>query len=162
MAAQGIKEPMAAKTRGYAHRIDIVAPASRVWTALIEPKLLSRWFGPGAEVRPRAGGTFDVNLDPGIPRQASIDVFEPGRRLRLVYLPPAGLPPYDGAMVDDFMLEREGPNTIVRLLGSGIPHEEPWDEYYLKLRVHSERALARLKVLLERKVSPPANPGVPT
>ena len=150
---------MAAKTRGYAHRIDINAPASRVWVALIEPKLLARWFGPNAEVKPCVGGTFDSTLDPGIHRQASIDVFEPGRRLRLVYLPPAGLPGCDGAMVDDFMLESEAGATIVRLLGSGVPHETPWDEYYLKLRVNSERALARLKVLMERKVPPPVVPG---
>ena len=120
---------------------------------------LARWFGPNAEVKPCVGGTFDSTLDPGIHRQASIDVFEPGRRLRLVYLPPAGLPGCDGAMVDDFMLESEAGATIVRLLGSGVPHETPWDEYYLKLRVNSERALARLKVLMERKVPPPVVPG---
>jgi uncharacterized protein YndB with AHSA1/START domain len=151
---------MAAKTRGYAHRIDILAPASRVWTALIEPKLLARWYGPNAEVSARAGGTFDSTLEPGIQRQASIDVFEPGRRLRLVYLPPKGLPLHDGgAMVDDFMLEPEAGSTIVRLLGSGIPHEDGWDQYYMKLRVNSERSLARLKVLLERKLPPLKTPG---
>jgi len=151
---------VAGKTRGYAHRVDIAAPRTRVWTALVEPKLLARWYGPGAEVRPREGGSFDSTLDPGIPRQATIDVFEPGRRLRLVYLPPAGLPAHDGAIVDDYLLEPEGTSTVVRLLGSGIPHEDDWNEYYLALRVHSERALLRLKVLMERKVAPPVVPGV--
>ena len=151
---------MAGKTRGYAHRVDIAAPRTRVWTALVEPKLLARWYGPGAEVRPREGGSFDSTLDPGIPRQASIDVFEPGRRLRLVYLPPPGRPAHDGAIVDDYLLEPEGTSTVVRLLGSGIPHEDDWNEYYLALRVHSERALLRLKVLMERKVAPPVVPGV--
>ena len=75
---------MAAQTRGYAHRIDINAPASRVWSALLEPQLLARWFGPQATVEPRAGGIFDSTLDPGIHRKAAIDRFEPGRRLRLV------------------------------------------------------------------------------
>ena len=97
---------MAGKTRGYAHRVDIAAPRTRVWTALVEPKLLARWYGPGAEVRPREGGSFDSTLDPG------------------------------------------------------IPHEDDWNEYYLALRVHSERALLRLKVLMERKVAPPVVPGV--
>ena len=151
---------MATKTRGYAHRVDIAAPTSRVWTALVEPKLLARWYGPGAEVRPRMGGSFDTTLDPGIARQATIDVFEPGRRLRLVYLPPPRMPDYDSAVVDDYMLEPEGTGAIVRLLGSGIPHEDAWDDYYMALRVNSERALLRLKVLMERKVAPPVVPGI--
>ncbi|MEP7313918.1 MAG: SRPBCC domain-containing protein [Pseudomonadota bacterium] len=143
---------MSTRTRGYAHRVDIAAPASRVWTALIEPKLLSRWMGPGPRVRPRVGGSFAATLMPDIPREASIDVFEPGRRLRLVYLLPPGFPEFDGAVVDDYLLEKEGENTIVRLLGSGLPEGGPWDAYYMKLRVHSERSLARLKLLLERKI----------
>ena len=44
---------------------------------------------------------------------------------------------------------------IVRLLGSGIPEGKLWDGHYMKLRNGSERALARLKMLLEKKVSPP-------
>jgi uncharacterized protein YndB with AHSA1/START domain len=143
------------KTRGYAHRVDIVAPPSRVWTALIEPALLSRWFGPNTVVKPRAGGRFAGVLDPGIEREALIDIFEPNRRLRLVYMVPPGLPAFEGAVVDDYLLEPEGPNTIVRLLGSGIPEGKLWDGHYMKLRTGSERALARLKMLLEKKVVPP-------
>lgn len=143
---------MGTRTRGYAHRVDIAAPASRVWTALIEPKLLSRWMGPGARVRPKVGGSFVTTLEPGIHREASIDVFEPGRRLRLIYLLPPGFPEFDGAVVDDYLLEKEGEHTIVRLLGSGLPEGGPWDTYYMKLRSNSERSLARLKLLLERKI----------
>jgi hypothetical protein len=82
-------------------------------------------------------------------------VFEPYRRLRLVYLAPPALPHFEGAVVDDFLLEPEGVQTIVRLLGSGIPEGKLWDGYYMKLRSQSERALARLKLLMERKVAPP-------
>ncbi len=143
---------MSTRTRGYAHRVDVAAPASRVWTALIEPALLSRWMGPGARVRPKVGGSFVTTLEPGIHREALIDVFEPGRRLRLIYHLPPGFPEFDGAIVDDYLLEKEGEQTIVRLLGSGLPEGGPWDPYYLKLRANSERSLARLKLLLERKV----------
>jgi uncharacterized protein YndB with AHSA1/START domain len=147
---------MSLRTRGYAHRVDIQAPPSRVWTALIEPALLSRWYGPGTVVRPKAGGRFAGVMDPGIEREAFIDIFEPHRRLRLVYLAPPQLPPFEGAVVDDYLLEPEGANSILRLLGSGIPEGKLWDGHYMKLRTGSERALARLKMLMERKVSPPA------
>jgi len=154
---------MSTKTRGYAHRVDILAPPSRVWSALIEPALLSRWFGPNPVVRPKAGGRFHAVLDPGIEREALIDICEPNRRLRLVYMAPAQLPPFEGAVVDDFLLEphseSEAPATIVRLLGSGIPEGKLWDGHYMKLRTQSERALARLKMLMEKKVAPPTLPA---
>lgn len=146
---------MALRTRGYAHRADIAAPPVRVWSALTEPALLARWYGPDVVVRGRAGGRFSGVLDPGIEREAIIDVFEPGRRLRLVYLTPPHLPEFDGAMVDDFLLEAEGGRTIVRLLGSGFPEGKAWDAYYLRIRTSTERALARMKQLLERKAAPP-------
>ena len=149
---------MAVKTRGYAHRVDLAAPPARVWTALIEPALLSRWHGPNPVVKPKAGGRFAGVLDPGLEREATIDIYEPYRRLRLVYLTPAQLPAFEGAVVDDYLIEPEGTTTILRLLGSGIPEGKLWDPYYMKLRVNSERALARLKLLLERKVAPPARP----
>lgn len=153
---------MATKTRGYAHRVDITAPNSRVWTALTEPKLLTRWYGSGADVRPRVGGSFDATLDPGIGRHATIDVFEPARRLRLVYHPPQGMPPLDSALVDDYLLEPNGAGTVVRLLGSGFPQEEVWDDYFLAVGIETERALLRLKVLLEHKVGPPGVPAINT
>lgn len=151
---------MSLRTRGYAHRVDIQAPPSRIWSALIEPALLARWFGPGAVVKPRAGGRFYAVLDPGIERDALIDIYEPHRRLRLVYQTPPNLPAFEGAVIDDFLLEPDGPNTIVRLLGSGIPEGKLWDGHYVKLRTQSERALARLKLLMEKKVTPPVvGPG---
>ncbi len=150
---------MPVKTRGYAHRVDIEAPPSRVWSALIEPALLARWLGPNAVVRPKTGGRFSSTLDPGIEREALIDIFEPNRRLRLVYMAPPALPAYEGAVVDDFLIEPEAATTIVRLLGSGIPEGKLWDGYYMKLRTNSERALARLKMLMERKVAPPTRPA---
>jgi hypothetical protein len=77
-------------------------------------------------------------------------VFEPPRRLRLLYLPPPHLPGFDDAVVEDFLLEDTDGSTIVRLLGSGLPTQEEWDQHYRLVRVSSERALARLKVLVEQ------------
>jgi uncharacterized protein YndB with AHSA1/START domain len=140
---------MAEKTRGYAHRIDILAPAASVWVALLDPALIARWMGPGARIKAKLNGSYVVVPEPGFEREAHIDVFDPARRLRLIYQHPAGLPEYDGAIVDDFLLETQGNVTVVRLLGSGFPEGRGWDAYYLKLRTNWERGLARLKVLLE-------------
>jgi uncharacterized protein YndB with AHSA1/START domain len=145
---------MADRTRGYAHRIDIAAEASRVWRALTDPGLLVRWCAKGATIKAREGGSFTAPFDGDYALDAHIDVFLPGRRLRLVHMRAAQLPESDAVIVDDFLIE--GTDTvIVRLLGSGFPDDEAWDPAYRGLRRSWERALARLKVLLEKNLDEP-------
>src|SRR5438477_203755 len=102
-------QPMADSTRGYAHRIDIAAEPTSVWGALTSSEALSRWCSPAAEIAPRAGGSFRASVDRVTEFEAHIDIFEPARRLRLIYLPSAAIPLTDSTIVDDFILEPEGP-----------------------------------------------------
>lgn len=142
---------MAERTRGYAHRIDVGASVEMVWRGLVEPQLLSLWYGPGARVTAKAGGSYYVRADRDLEREAHIDVFEPGRRLRLIYMQPRDLPANDAVMVDDFILDTLQDMAVLRLLGSGFPMDESWDPYYQRLRNGWAQALARLKVLVEKQ-----------
>jgi len=142
---------VAERTRGYAHRVDVKAPMELLWQGLVAPELLALWFGPGARVDARRGGQYFVRADRDLEREAHIDVFEPGRRLRLIYMPPRELPPSDAVVVDDFILATEQGNAVLRLLGSGFPEEESWDLYYNRLRAGWAQALARLKVCVEHR-----------
>ena len=54
-------------------------------------------------------------------------------------------------MVDDFLLDGEGDTTIVRLLCSGVPEHCGMESALPKVRVSTERAMARLKVLVEQR-----------
>ncbi len=143
--------PMKEKTRGYAHRIDLATDVQTVWRALTDPVQLVTWCSPKAEIRARAGGLFRACVDRVTELEAHIDVFEPGRRMRLIYLPSAALPPAETALVDDFILEpvpgERG--TILRLLGSGVPGGAEWDAQYLRLRTGWQAAMTRLKALIE-------------
>jgi uncharacterized protein YndB with AHSA1/START domain len=143
------------KTVGYAHRVDIVALPGQVWTSLTDQKQLARWMGAEARIKPKEGGNFSVLLAPGLDREGLIDVFDAPRRLRLIYASPPELPPFDGAVVEDFLLEPQGSHTILRLLGSGIPDLPGWDAHFGRLRSGSERALGRLKVLTEQMARSP-------
>jgi len=87
--------------------------------------------------------------------EAHIDVFVPGRRMRLIFLPSPALPATDSAIVMDFILEALPTGTILRVLGSGIPADESWDAQYKRLRAGWERAMARLKVFVERATHSP-------
>jgi len=120
-----------------------------VWTALTSTEALERWCSPRASMSARPGGLFRASVDRITELEARIDVFEPARRLRLIYLPLPNLPPAESAIVDDFMLDSAAGETILRLLGSGIPGDPAWDGLYVRLRVGWERAVTRLKVLIE-------------
>jgi uncharacterized protein YndB with AHSA1/START domain len=146
---QNIAMPL--KTRGFAHRIDIDAPVTRVWATLCGPNTVSQWLAEDARVRPQQGGSWSATVAPGLARHAMIDVFDPPRRLRLIYLPPEDLSTFDGAVAEDILLEAEGARTIVRLLCSGVPDLPEWNPHYVRLRAASERALARLKTLIESR-----------
>mgnify|MGYP001220322782 CR=1 FL=1 len=102
----------------------------------------------------RAGASREGRIRASVARistiDAHIDVFDAGRRLRLIHLERPDLPSRDLTLIDDFLLEADGQGTIVRLLGSGFPEDPAWDPYYLRMRAGWERALARLKVYLEK------------
>ena len=142
---------MATRTRGYALRADISAPPTRVWTALTEPVLLTRWLGLDVRIQARQGGHFSVTLAPGLVREATIDIFDAPRRLRLIYQPPSGLPALDAAVVDDFLIGREEDATVVRLLCSGVPDDDEWTAHFSQTRGTMERAMQRLRVLVEQQ-----------
>lgn len=137
------------RVRGYAHRVDIAADADRVWRAITEPQSLTRWCSPEAQLQPRQGGLFRACVDRVTELEAHIDVFEAGRRVRLIYLPNPALPPADSVMTDDLIVEAVPGGTVVRLLGSGVPGEREWDTQYWRLRTSWQQALNRLKVLVE-------------
>jgi len=135
--------------RGYAHRIDVHADVNGVWHALTDAHSLTRWCSPRAGIRPRAGGLFRASVDRLTELEAHIDIFEPARRLRLIYLPSPALPAADSAVIDDLLLEPVAGGTIVRVLGAGIPSAPEWDVQYARLRTGWLHALTRLKVFVE-------------
>jgi uncharacterized protein YndB with AHSA1/START domain len=157
---------MAGGTRGYAQRVDIRADIEVVWRALLEPSTLALWYAPGARLDAREGGIYCVRHNAEMEREAHIDVFLPPRRLRLIYMPLPGLPDDGAVIVEDFLLDRDqvaaraeaaGAATVLRLMGSGVPEGGEWHSTYVALRRGWERALLRLKVLLERP--PPGREG---
>ena len=139
------------RARGYAHRVDVAADPQDVWRAITEQAQLVQWCSPRARIQPRQGGLFRASVDRLTELEAHIDVFEPARRLRLIYLPNSALPPTEDAIVADFILDRLAPGTILRLLGSGIPATAEWNAHYLRQRMGWQQAVQRLKVMVEAR-----------
>jgi uncharacterized protein YndB with AHSA1/START domain len=152
VATNGTILGMADRVRGYAHRIDITGDVQSVWRAFTDAVHLAKWCAPGAQIAARAGGLFRATVDRVTETEAHIDVFQAGRRLRLIYLPSKQLPPSDTAIVVDFIMEQSPAGTIVRVLGSGVPDDQAWDMPFKRMKLGWERAMARLKVYVEKQM----------
>jgi uncharacterized protein YndB with AHSA1/START domain len=136
--------------RSFAHRVDIGVPVERVWRAFTDSRLLARWTVPGASITPREKGRLHVMFSGDVELDAHIDILVTPQRMRLILLPTRGMPTTDAVIVEDFLFERAGAGTVVRLMSSGVPSVPGWVTYYLSKRRHWELALTRLKVFLEK------------
>jgi uncharacterized protein YndB with AHSA1/START domain len=141
---------MVSRLRGYAHRTDIAASAQAVWAALTDTANLVVWCSPDARISARTGGLFRASVDRVTQLEAHIDIFEPARRLRLIYLPCDALPGKETAVTDDFLLASVPRGTMVRLLGSGFTDSGSGEVQFRRMRMGWDRALARLKVFVEK------------
>jgi uncharacterized protein YndB with AHSA1/START domain len=148
---------MPSPARGYLQSIEIAQSPARVFKAFTEPLLLTRWYALEATVEPRQGGRLWVRLKEGRVRDATIDVWEPGRRLRLIYLNDPELPA-GGPVVEDLMFDAKDGGTVVRVLGGGVPGGREWDQEFRWLRRGWAYWLDGLKRLLDH---PPPVPTVP-
>jgi uncharacterized protein YndB with AHSA1/START domain len=140
--------------------LDIAATADVVWRALTDAEELVRWFPYQASVTPGAGGTVTWSWDEKWTWESQIDLWEPGRRLRLVQdaqrpfdVDGGLLPPGEVAaahMVMDFTLESVKGGTRLRLVHSGFGQGEAWDDELDGVRTGWGHELRNLAFYLER------------
>lgn len=125
--------------RGYAQFVEITTEPALVWSACTEEHWLRKWYALEASVDPRHGGQFRVRTRDGRTREATIDVWEPGRRLRLIYSPDPDMLHLQGEGVgpvcEDLLFDAKPGRTVVRVFGSGVPDAREWDPYYSRLRL---------------------------
>jgi uncharacterized protein YndB with AHSA1/START domain len=155
-------------TRGYAHLVEINVPVGRIWRALTEPALIRIWSGQEAEIDARKGGVYRIGKRHTGGREAHIDIFDPNRRLRLIYMHAPDSPPSDSAVVDDLLLDmRKDGTASLRVLGSGVSDASVWDKPYVRMRMNWEKSLGRMKAALEapppikKPPPPPKDPPLP-
>jgi uncharacterized protein YndB with AHSA1/START domain len=139
--------------RGFAQFVEVRVSPELAWAACTEEPWLRRWYAREAHVDPRSGGAFRVRTLDGRVRDATVDVWDPGRRLRLIYFPDREMLPLlgdgDGPLSEDLLFDTKPGRTVVRVFGSGIPDAREWDAYYQKLRLGWAYWLNALKRVLE-------------
>ncbi len=139
--------------RGYAQFVEVHADAARAFAACTDEHWLRRWYAREAHVDPRRGGAFRVVTRDGRRREATVDIWDPGRRLRLIYVPEPEVLSLDadgvGPVTEDLLFDPRGDRTVVRVLGSGVPDAREWDRYYSRLRLGWAYWLHELKAALD-------------
>jgi uncharacterized protein YndB with AHSA1/START domain len=148
--------------------IDIEAPVEAVWKALTDAEELSRWFPLRARVTPGEGGSIGISWGPPHEGTSRIEIWEPGRRLRLIdqgfgnsdvvgapreaggagSTPAAAIPPVPVAL--DYLLEGRGGKTTLRLVHAGFGDGNEWDEEFDIVRRGWRFELRGLRHYLER------------
>jgi uncharacterized protein YndB with AHSA1/START domain len=141
--------------RGYAQFVEVKVDSTAAWQAFTEEPLLRRWYAREALVEPRRSGAYRVRVRDGRVREATIDVWEPCRRLRLIYFPDRALASLGddsaGPLIEDVLFDTKPGRTVVRVFGSGVPDGREWDEYYARLRLSWAYWLHELKRVLENE-----------
>ncbi|MCA8955669.1 MAG: SRPBCC domain-containing protein [Planctomycetes bacterium] len=138
-------------TREYRTELDIDAPRDAVWQAISTAAELRRWFAPIAQTDQAPGGSI-VWEWPGHHRwEQTIEVLEPGTRLKTRY--DSAAPDGRGGKLPlfiDFVLEGEGGSTTLRLVQSGFGPGAEFDQEYDGISRGWPVELRSLRLYLER------------
>ena len=153
--------------RSHETRIAIDAPIEEVWAAITEADQMVRWFAPKMTVEPGAGGRMISHWGPGMDWPTTIEIWEPGRHLRLSETRDRMISPVEQKMspctlVQDYYLESEGGKTVLRLVHSGFGDDEDWDLEYDGTRGGWFSCLFRLQQVIERHRGEAVHNGIET
>lgn len=140
---------MRRQDRGYTQVFESAASAATLWRALTDPALLRLWYATEAVVEPRVGGRYAVSSRLFGRRFATIEQFEPGKRLQLLFDPSPDWPPMpESVLVEDFLIDERKGQRMLRVMGSGVPAGEEWERTLIRLRTGWALAFAQLQMRL--------------
>ncbi len=113
----------------------IAAPPEAVFPFLVEPEKMLRWMGTRAEIEPKPGGQFWLNVNGTDIAIGSYTEVDPPRRVAFTWgwEGSADVPP--GSTTVTMTLSADGDGTIVELRHTGLPagasgsHNDGWSHY---------------------------------
>lgn len=142
--------------RAIEKQIEIAAPADAVWKALTDVTELARWFPLEARVTPGESGRIFLSWGPACEGEASIDAWEPGKKLRWKERSPFAAAGEERYSFVEWTLETREGKTFLRLVQSGFESAAEWEsEYHDSVNYGWGFMLANLRHYLEH------HPGEP-
>jgi uncharacterized protein YndB with AHSA1/START domain len=99
----------------------IDAPPEKVWAIVTEPRHVARWFSDEAEIDLRPGGAMLLTWHGHGAYRGRVEAVEPPRRFAFRWLRREDNEPGEGTSTFvEFLLEREGDGTRLRVIESGF------------------------------------------
>lgn len=123
----------------------IAAAPETVFSFFSDPKRWLTWQGIDAEIEPRQGGVFRMNVTGDGYARGEFLVVDPPRRIVFTWgweIEGSPVPP--GTSTVDVTFEPDGDGTLVRLTHSQLPadafeaHKQGWNHYLDRLVVRAE------------------------
>ena len=118
----------AAKLRTVEMPIFVRAPPTRVFAAISNPKLLTRWFMDRATLSPRTGGRYAFTWEGGPTHTGKVVEFVRGKSITFSWQRP-GLERL-GATKLKIALRRKAGGTVVTFTHTGFRRRGAWVELY--------------------------------
>lgn len=102
--------------------VRLAAPRARVWAALTEPDLLSRWFGDAASLPDlRPGGEGSLTWDDHGTFPLRVEACEPQSRFAFTWASRPGVPlAPDSSTTVDLRLVDDGDGTLLTVVETGF------------------------------------------
>lgn len=117
----------------------------QVWEAWADPQKIAQWFVDRAQGEAKAGNVVTWFFDDfGFQLPYKVLKAEPGKSYVLKWEPPGG-----PSGIHEVRIEREGGETVMRMIESGFKEGAEWDEEYEGVKSGWQNALAILKYYLE-------------
>jgi len=120
------------------------ATAEKVWQAWADPEKLAQWFPDRASGEAKTGGAMTWSWDQF--GQFTHEVFEADPQRRLVL---TGEIPGRPRFYLEILIEKEGGQTLLRLVNSGFLEGAEWDEEYQGTNAGWDVMLKVLRLYLE-------------
>lgn len=122
--------------------VQIAAPRAAVFALLTDPEKILRWMGTEAEMDPRAGGVYLLNVNgKDIARGAFTEVIPVHRLAYSFGWEGSGSVPPGSSLIEIDLLDKDD-GTLLRLTHSGLPdatecanHEKGWTYYLGRLGI---------------------------
>ena len=136
---------MARDTDVIVREVRIAARPEEVFPFFTDPKKMVTWKAMDADLDPRPGGIFRINVTgEDIARGEYVEIDPPRRVVFTWGWERLGSPAPPGSSVVEITLRPDGDGTILRLVHRGVPEEmrdgsqEGWDHYLRRLVLAAE------------------------
>jgi len=114
--------------------VRIAASPEVVFPYFTDPDLVTTWLAERADLDPRPGGNFAIDVDGGQARGSYVEI-DPARRVVFTWGIPGDPDLPEGSSTVEIVLAAEGDDTVVTLTHRDLPagkrpsHQEGWERH---------------------------------